>query len=208
MWLSHLIATYGAILIAFMIALECVGIPIPGEAVLLAAAAYAGHTHGLGLWTVVAAASVGAFLGNLAGYFIGREFGYPLLVRYGAYVGLTESRIKIGQYLFLHHGSKVVVVSRFIALLRSFGGILAGVNRMPLQTFLIANAIGATLWSLILGYAAYYLGDHLGLLIGPLGFTIAILAVVIIAAGFILLARHERRLAEAAERAFPGPLAP
>ncbi len=75
----------------------------------------------------------------MIGYAIGREFGYWLLLRYGNYVRMTESRIKLGQYLFLRHGGKIVFVAQFVPVLRTFAGIFAGANVMPWRDFLVAN---------------------------------------------------------------------
>src|SRR6516162_7773929 len=94
-YVTHLIATYGYIAIGCIIALESMGLPLPGESALVAAALYASrHDQSI--------------VGDNVGYWIGREFGYRLLLRYGAAIGLSESKIKLGQYLFLRHGGKVV----------------------------------------------------------------------------------------------------
>src|SRR5215467_8522412 len=85
--IAHLIATYGFLAIGVIIALESMGLPLPGESIT----------------AVVASAAVGAVLGDNVGYWIGREFGYQLLRRYGSRIGLTPNKIKLGQYLFLRH---------------------------------------------------------------------------------------------------------
>ena len=141
--LAPLISVYGSWLVAAIIALECVGVPLPGETVLIAAALYAGSTHELSIWSVFVAGVLGGVIGNFIAFWVGREFGYRLLLRYGHYVHLSESRIKIGQYLFLRHGSKVVFFARFVPLLRSVVGFLAGANYMPWRDFWIANIAGA-----------------------------------------------------------------
>jgi membrane protein YqaA with SNARE-associated domain len=116
-YLQHLIATYGYVAVGVVIALESMGLPLPGETVLILAALYAGQ-HNMSLAGVVASAALGAVIGDNIGYWIGREFGYRLLLRHGGYIGLTPSKIKLGQYLFLRHGAKVVFFGRFIAILR------------------------------------------------------------------------------------------
>jgi len=88
-----------------IIALESMGLPLLGEATLIAAAVYAGTTHHLNIWLVIVAAEAGAILGENVGFWIGREIGYRLLLRYGHYVHLTEARIRLGQYLFRAAGS-------------------------------------------------------------------------------------------------------
>src|SRR5579862_8637651 len=103
----QLIHVYGLVTVAAIVGLECVGVPLPGEAALLAAAIYAGTKHDLNIVSVIVTAAGAAIVGRMIGYVIGREFGYWLLLRYGNYVGMTASRIKLGQYLFLRHGGKI-----------------------------------------------------------------------------------------------------
>jgi membrane protein DedA with SNARE-associated domain len=131
-----------------------VGLPLPGEATLIAAAISAGTTQQLNIWLVIACASLGAILGDNLGFWIGRELGFRLLIRYGSYVGLTESRIKVGQYLFQLHGGKIVFFGRFFAVLRIWTALLAGVNQMAGPTFLLFNAGGAVLWAAVYGLGA------------------------------------------------------
>ncbi len=204
--LNDIIMAYGYAAVAAIVALECIGIPLPGEIILIAAAVYAGSTGHLNVGLVIAAAAGGAIIGNIAGFAIGRRFGHPLLLRYGAYIGLTDCRIKIGQYLFLRHGAKVVLLARFVAVLRSIGGILAGANRMPWRPFLVANAIGAVAWAVLYGAIAFALGDEVHKLMGPVGIGIGLIVITAIAAAIAFLARREALLLGEAERAFPAPL--
>src|SRR6185312_7985157 len=132
----------------------------------------------------------------------------PLLIKYGPYIGLTESRIKIGQYLFLRHGIKVVIAARFIALLRSLAGILAGANCMPVQSFLIANAVGSATWAIVYGVTAYLLGDQLEKMVGAAVVLVVLAVIALVIGAAVFIARHEQRLAIEAERALPGPLRP
>jgi membrane protein DedA with SNARE-associated domain len=205
--LTQLISDYGAMFVAAMIALESLGIPVPGETVLVATAIYAGTSHGqINPWNVALAGAAGGTVGNIAGYLLGREYGYRLLVRYGGYAGLTPERIKIGRYLFWRQGTKVVFVARFVAVLRSFVGILAGASQMPWPPFIAATVAGALAWSVPYVMAAYYFGDHVHRMLGPAGFFVAaavLLAVIVIGRK---LRQREAELAAEAEKAFPGPL--
>lgn len=199
-------AGYGAVMLA--VGIESIGIPFPGETTLIAAAAYAGSTHKLNIGFVIAAAAAGAIIGDNIGFWIGREFGFRLLVRYGKYIRITERRIKLGQYLFQRYGIEVVFFGRFIAFLRALAAFLAGANRMTWPRFLIANALGGIVWSSIYGIGAYELGTQVHHLLGPVGIGLAVAAVILIIAGFVFLRRHEQQLEDAAERALPGPLDP
>jgi membrane protein DedA with SNARE-associated domain len=205
-WISHLIHAYGLLTVAGVVGLECVGVPLPGETALLAAAVYAGTKHDLNIVAVILTAAAAAVAGRMIGYLIGRGFGYWLLLRYGGYVRITETRIKLGQYLFLRHGGKIVFFAQFIPVLRTFAGLFAGAKCMPWRGFMVANAVGSSLWAVTYGVAAYSLGRQFERLQGTVvvGFAVATVATFVIAGIFVN--RHEAQLAAEAERAMPGPL--
>ncbi len=210
----HLIHTYGLLVVAAFIGLESVGLPLPGETALIVGSVIAGKTHELNIFGVILVAAVASLIGRMLGYLVGAQFGYWLLLRYGSYVRITETRIKLGQYLFLKHGAIIIIIAQFLPVLRAIAGILAGANRMPWRHFLAASAVGVSLWSGLFGAAAYYFGKefaHLAaswwFLSGPSGWVLFGIAATL---GVILLAtfigRHEAQLAAKAERALPGPL--
>jgi membrane protein DedA with SNARE-associated domain len=204
--LQHLIHTYGLLAVGAVVGLECVGFPLPGEAALLAAAVYAGTKHDLNIVSVIVTAGATAIVGRMIGYVIGREYGYWLLLRYGNYVRMTQARIKLGQYLFLRHGGKIVFIAQFVPVLRTVAGVFAGGNMMPWRNFLFANIVGSALWAVSYGYAAYELGVGFSRLQGPIVIVLAILTVLGFIIGGIFIHRHEAQLAAEAERAMPGPL--
>jgi membrane protein DedA with SNARE-associated domain len=119
---------------------------------------------------------------------------------------MNEARIKLGQYLFLRHGGKIVFIAQFVPVLRTFAGIFAGANMMPWRDFMYANVFGSIMWSVSYGYAAYALGRQFERLQGP----VVIILIVLTVAGFIIggvfINRHEAQLLAEAERAMPGPL--
>ena len=204
--LPLLISTYGYWVVGGIVALESMGLPLPGEASLIGAAIYAGTTHRLDIGLIIAAAASGAILGDNIGYWIGRKIGYPLLFRYGGYVQLTEARIKLGQYLFREHGGKIVFFGRFVALLRALAAVLAGANHMDWPRFLICNAAGGIAWAALYGGGAYYFGQALERVTKPAVFGLTVAAVIGIGIGLIVVRRREAKLEQTVERALPGPL--
>ncbi len=206
-FVENLVETYGLIVVGGVILLESLGLPVPGETVLIIASIYAGTSHPhLDIVQVVLTATGAGLVGQMIGYVIGHEFGYWLLLRYGPYVRITESRIKLGEYLFLRHGGKIIFVSRFVPVLRSIAGILAGANRMPRRQFLLANAVGALAWASFFGFASYMLGRQVERLAGPMVIVVGGVVLILIIVGIIFVGRHEAQLAAEAERALPGPL--
>ena len=200
------ISTYGYWTAGGIIALESMGLPLPGEATLIAAAVYAGETRHLNIWGVIAAGAVGAIIGDNIGFWIGREIGYRLLLRYGHYVYLTDARIKLGQYLFLRHGGKIVFFGRFVAVLRALAALLAGANHMSWRRFLLFNAAGAVVWAGLYGGAAYYFGHALERVSKPAAFGLASIAAITVAGLLVIVHRREAQLEQVAEHALPGPL--
>jgi membrane protein DedA with SNARE-associated domain len=202
-WIQELIQSYGLWVVFAVVMFESIGVPMPGETVLLTAALYAGSTHRLDIFSVLSVAAAAAIIGDNIGYLIGRSIGLPLIVRYGKYGRLDEGRLKIGQYLFLQHGGKIVFFGRFVALLRTFSALLAGANCMPWPRFLLMNALGGIVWATLFGGAAYLFGEKIRLVAGPAGLLILACAIVLVAAGIVFLRRHERELEEEASAALP-----
>jgi membrane protein DedA with SNARE-associated domain len=204
--MKELIHQYGAWIVFALVFLESIGLPLPGEAILVSAAIFAGTTQELSIVLVLFAAVIGAILGSIIGFWIGDRYGYPLLVRYGSYIGLTETRIKIAQYLFRRQGIIVVLIARFVAVMRSVVGFIAGANRMPFTNFMIANSAGAAAWALLYALGAYYLGKGVEEFAKPFALALAVIAAIVVVSAIIYWRRIERQLADAAERDIPGPL--
>lgn len=203
---ADLVAVYGYWAVFAIILLESAGVPLPGETALISAAVYAGSTQQLEIGFVVFAAAGGAILGDNLGYWAGRRFGFPLLLKHGRYIGLDQPRLKVGQYMFRRHGGKIVFFGRFTAMLRAYAALLAGVNQYDARRFFLFNALGGVAWAGIMGFGAYACGRSIEHVAGPVG--IALLAFVVFGglAFWLFLRRHEARLTIEAEAAIPGPL--
>jgi membrane protein DedA with SNARE-associated domain len=199
--IQDLIQAYGLPVLFLGVMLECMGVPVPGETALVTTALYAGATHQIGVVPVVIVAAAAAIVGDNIGYLIGRTVGLRLIVRYGRYVGLTEARLKIGQYLFLRHGGKIVFFGRFVAFLRTFAAFLAGANRMPWPHFLVMNALGGVCWASLFGGSAYLFGEKIKLVEGPIKLLVLAVAIGLIVAAIVFLRHREQELEERANAA-------
>ncbi len=205
---AHLVQSYGYYAVFALIALESLGIPLPGESALIAAALYAGTTHHLNITALAAVAVSAAVIGDNAGYWVGRTGGRRLAERYGRYVRLDRAKLKVGRYLFARHGGKVVFFGRFVAVLRTYAAFFAGVSRMRWSRFLLANAAGGLLWASLYAFGAYALGSAAS----SVGSTITIVgwavAGVLTLATIVIGRRSLRRLEQRAADAFPEEQAP
>ncbi|HEY0937909.1 MAG TPA: DedA family protein [Trebonia sp.] len=200
--------SYGYCAVFALIALESIGIPLPGETALITAALYAGTTHQLNIMVLAAVAAAGAVAGDNAGYWLGRTGGYRLAERYGRFIHLDHARLTVGRYLFARHGVKVVFFGRFVAVLRTFAAFFAGVSSMRWPRFMAANLAGGLLWASFYAFGAYALGSaahSVGTAITYVGYAVASVATI---ASFVLVRRSVRRLQGRAEATFPEELTP
>jgi len=189
-----LLHAYGYAGLALVVGLESLGLPLPGEGLLIMAAIYAGSTHEMNPYLVGVAAALGSIVGQMAGYGIGIGVGYRLLRRYGNRIGLTMRRLALGRLLFRRHGTKVVIIARFVIVLRVIAALLAGANRMPLQRFIVANVVGSVAWAAFYSVGASTLGTQMKHESGPIGIVAGVLAVLVFGVGSWIMHRHERKL--------------
>ncbi|MFH8259974.1 DedA family protein [Streptomyces roseolus] len=148
-WLETIPAVAVYALVGVVIGLESLGIPLPGEIVLVSSALLASQHGDINPWVLGGCATAGAIIGDSIGYAIGRRGGRPLLARLGGKFPkhFSEANIALAERSFQKWGMWAVFFGRFIALLRIFAGPLAGVLKMPYWKFLVANVFGGILWA-------------------------------------------------------------
>lgn len=191
--LADVAKTAGIPALFAFIAVETMGVPLPGETALIAAGIFASQGHLSIEWVIVAAAA-GAILGDNVGFLIGRHYGRRLLEWDGGPFPAHRKRlIALAEPFFARHGPKAVFLGRWIAGLRITAAWLAGSARMPWPTFTFYNALGGICWAVSVGLLAYYLGHTAETLLrtaglGGLG-AAALLGVV----AFAIAKRRRRR---------------
>jgi len=166
------------------ILIESAGVPFPGEALLLAAAAWAAaRNHSIVL--VILFGFLGSVVGADIGYYLGHRGGRPFIERFGSLFRIRPEHIARAEMFFARHGDKAVLSARFILGLRTWGSMLAGMAHMPFWRFQLFSAIGGLAWAVVVGIAGYLLGSNLALIttvikdIGIGGLVIVSLLVVI-----------------------------
>ncbi|WP_405482930.1 DedA family protein [Streptomyces sp. NBC_00009] len=159
-WLDTVPAVAVYALVAGVIGLESLGIPLPGEIVLVSAALLSSQHGDVNPIILGACASAGAVVGDSIGYAIGRKGGRPLLAwlgnKFPRHFG--EAHVATAERSFEKWGMWAVFFGRFVALLRIFAGPLAGVLHMPYWKFLIANFLGGVVWAGGTTAVIYYIG--------------------------------------------------
>jgi membrane protein DedA with SNARE-associated domain len=189
---AQFIDQYGYIAVALLVAIESMGVPLPGETALITAAAFAA-TGELSATGVATAAIVGTAVGGTGGYWLGRWRGKALLARYGHWLWLTEARVQRAESYFRRHGMKTVFFGRYVVLLRIIGSVLAGVMHMPFGRFSIVNLAGGAMWAVTFTMLGYLFGENLPRLHRHLGEAAVVVTVAVMAAGIIYWTRVRRR---------------
>ncbi len=197
--LRQALSVLGYPAVALFIMIESMGIPFPGETMLLLGSFYAAVDHQLQIPIVIACAALGAIIGDNLGYLIGRTGGYTLVQRFGRYVFLKPHHLQKAQTFFAKHGNKTVFLGRFVAVLRAWAAFLAGVNRMRWSTFLVYNAAGGILWAIIYGCLGFFAGrlfhDNFGAveqIARTISWTGAVLIVVAVVIAYVVFRQRRK----------------
>jgi membrane protein DedA with SNARE-associated domain len=153
-------ATYGYLVLFLGVLLENAGVPVPGEAAILAAGFLASPAGGarfkLGL--VITLAFAAAVLGDNLGFWLGRRLARPRLQRGRGFLLLTPQALRTVEGYFVHYGTWTVLVARFITGLRVVIALAAGTAGMSWSRFFPANAAGALAWASIICLLGYFFG--------------------------------------------------
>jgi membrane protein DedA with SNARE-associated domain len=151
------------LLVALVIGVESMGIPLPGEVILVSSALLASRPElDISPVWVAVAASAGAIIGDSIGYLAGSRWGDRMFDvlgrRFPKHAG--PDRLAYAEHVFTRYGVWAVFFGRFVALLRIFAGPVAGALRMPYPRFLGANALGGIVWACGTTAVIYTLGTE------------------------------------------------
>ena len=187
------VAILAYLVVGLVIGVESMGVPLPGETTLIAAALLASQGE-VNIYFVIGSAAAGAIIGDSVGYYIGRKAGRSLFERLGRrFHHFSEARIVKAEKYFHKYGVWTVFFGRFVALLRIFAGPMAGMLRMPYPKFLAANAAGGIAWSTTIGVVAYKIGDNADKIFGEVSvWALVAIAVVVVTAYVVYKVRRRR----------------
>jgi membrane-associated protein len=190
--------TIGYPLVFALIAIETMGIPVPGETALITAGIVASRGR-LDIEVVIALAAAAAILGDNVGFAIGRKLGRKLLTAPGPLLHHRRRVIAIGEPFFDRHGPKAVFLGRWVSGLRITAAWMAGATKMRWPTFLFWNALGGIAWATSIGLLAYFVGHSAETIIHAAGLGGAGAVVVGGAVVWVVVWLRRRRAEELVE---------
>jgi membrane-associated protein len=155
-----------------LIAVETMGIPVPGETALIAAALLA-HDGEMDIVPLIALAAAAAIIGDNIGFAIGRKGGRRLFLMRGPLLAQRQAALDVGEPFFQRHGPKAVFLGRWVAGLRIASAWLAGMNKMQWPRFLFWNALGGICWATSIGLGVYFVGHAFEEILGVGGIVAA-----------------------------------
>jgi membrane protein DedA with SNARE-associated domain len=188
-WLQTLLTHYGYWIIFFGLFLNNLGVPGPGNTLLLGAGLMV--TKGvLSLPWTLTWATLGVFMGTNCGYWLGQRYGFHLLEKF-SWLQLTHKRIRRLEHFFKRYGAKGVFFARFVTLFHPIIGLLAGIGKTPKGSFLAYNLAGSALYALLYTMAGDYFGKKFGLhAIWKVHTILYLLVLVIVIALLVHFWRH------------------
>jgi membrane protein DedA with SNARE-associated domain len=155
----NLLNQTGYLGIFILMVAESATLPVPSE-VVLPLGGYLVSQGRLEFWSTVAVATIGSLVGTMVDYGIGYYLGRPAVLRYGRVVRFSEKRLETTERWFAAHGKSVVLLARFVPLLRTLIAFPAGLVKMDVKRFLIYSAVGILIWDISLVYLGELAGQN------------------------------------------------
>jgi membrane protein DedA with SNARE-associated domain len=189
------IRDYGIAAVVVILGLESLGLPLPGETVLIFASVMTVHGR-IPVKELIFFAWLAAVVGDNIGYIIGRVLGRTLLLRYGGKIGLNKKHFDAAEAAIQRYGALTVAAARFIAGLRQLNGVVAGILGMDWRKFVVFNAIGGAIWVTVWVLGVHLLSRYvtdIWMVVYDIGYAGAALAILVLVIGITYLFRRSSR---------------
>ena len=180
---------------ALIEALPLVGSFIPGQTIVVLAGFFA-KLNILDIGDVIWVAALGAILGDLIGYSLGRKYGYSLINTYGKYFLVKKTHFKKMRDLVKNHTGKTLTLGRFNSITRSFSPFIAGAAELPFLKFMYYNIAGGIVWAgsfAILGYIFGHSFERVSAMASRVLLAVIVIAILAFVS-YELLSKKKRKI--------------
>lgn len=145
--------------VALLMGIESAAIPLPSE-VIMPFSGFLVSEGRFSLQGIAIAGAVGSVFGSWVTYWIGKYGGRPLVRKYGRYVLITEHDLDLVDRFFARFGIWATLIGRVLPVVRTYISIPAGIARVPFWSFTLTCFVGSYVWSLLLGWIGFKLGEN------------------------------------------------
>jgi membrane protein DedA with SNARE-associated domain len=165
----HWVEAWGYLGVFLLMAMESSIIPVPSEVVMPPAAYWAAQGgHGMDLWGVILAGTLGSYFGSAVSYWVSKWIGLPAVNKFGKYVFIGPDKVAHAHAWVTRFGAAGVFLARLLPVVRHLVSIPAGIVTMPFGKFSAATTAGAGIWCTVLAvFGAQVIGDQPHLLDSP-----------------------------------------
>lgn len=155
----NFISNHGYLAIFFLMAIESANIPFPSEIIMPFSGflVYQGQFSFLG---ITLAGAFGNLVGSILSYYLGDALGRPIILAYGKYLLIPQSKFLKAEAWFKKHGHEAAFFGRLLPVIRTFISLPAGIAEMDIKKFSVYTFTGAFIWSALLGYVGIILGPN------------------------------------------------
>jgi membrane-associated protein len=131
---------------------------LPGDSLLFAAGIFTTKEGGLNLFILGLCLHTAAVAGDNVNYWIGRTLGQKLFKNENSKI-FKKSSLQKTEKFFERHGSKTLIMARWVAIIRTFAPFVAGMGKMHYPKFMMISIIGGAIWVWSLIIAGHFLGQ-------------------------------------------------
>jgi len=157
--LIKIVGLIGIFVIIFLESGVFFGFFLPGDSLLFTAGIFAKAGY-LNLEILIIGCILGAILGHFVGYWTGKYFGRKLLERESSFFFRKDYMYR-AEHFYNKNGSGVILLARFIPIIRTFAPIVAGIGKMNYKTFVIYNIVGGIFWVSSMTMIGYFIGSRI-----------------------------------------------
>ncbi|MFZ5898749.1 MAG: DedA family protein [Bacillota bacterium] len=145
--------------VAIGMAVESANIPLPSE-VILPYGGFMVSQGKLGFLMTVLAGTLGGTAGSILSYLLGIWGGRAFILQYGRFAGISSRHLALAERWFERYGEATVFFTRLMPVIRTFISLPAGIARMHFVKFVLYTFLGSLLWSIVLVFLGYKLGEN------------------------------------------------
>lgn len=197
--IRHVLVSWGYWALLLGLFGESIGLPLPGETLLMFASFLTRKHTGLHLQWVIPIGIAAAVMGDNLGYWLGRHFGKTLIRWAKTLLRLDDEDVKTAKHLIHTHGGRTIFFSRFIFGLRTIAGPMAGSLDMEWKRFFKFNLLGAVSWVTVMSLAGFAFANQFQSLLGYIEKASWAIAGGLLLTGYLIWRRQKHRYEEKVE---------